>query len=146
MNIREKYQRKQTYTRYPISRFGLTLKYSCEMPSWWVTVAVWRTEKRTGWTNLTSASSLQHRMAILEEGLSIEKIGVSPEDAQFIELRAFQVRDIARIFRIPAHMLSDMDRGAAFASVEQLGLEFVIYTLMIVILIVRPQGLFARAR
>lgn len=70
-----------------------------------------------------------HRVAILEEGLKPEKLGISPEDAQFLDTRKFQVNEIARIFRVPPHMIADLDR-ATFSNIEHLGLEFVMYSLM----------------
>lgn len=66
---------------------------------------------------------------VLEEGMKYEPISIPPEDAQFLETRKFQLAEIARIFRIPLHMLNDLDR-ATFSNIEQQSLEFVIYTLM----------------
>ncbi len=66
---------------------------------------------------------------ILEEGLDWKQIGLPAEDALFLQLRMFQVREIARIYRIPPHMLADMEKGASFASVTEMSLEFVKYTL-----------------
>jgi len=70
-----------------------------------------------------------HRVAILEEGLDWQQIGIAPEDSQFLQTRKFQVSDIARMFRVPAHMAGDLER-ATFSNIEQQSLEFVIYTLM----------------
>jgi hypothetical protein len=67
-------------------------------------------------------------VAILEEGMKLYEIGIPPEDAQFLETRKFQVNEIARWFRIPPHMLADLER-ATFSNIEHLGLEFVIHTL-----------------
>lgn len=89
-----------------------------------------RKNLRDSWNEEHQGLSRSHRLGILEEGMGVEKIGIPPEDAQFIELRQFQVRDIARIYRVPLHMLADLEKGASFASVEQMSLEFVMYTLM----------------
>jgi hypothetical protein len=70
-----------------------------------------------------------HKVAILEEGLTWNAIGMSQRDAQYIEGRKFQVSEIARMFRIPPHMVGDLER-ATFSNIEQQGLEFVIYTMM----------------
>ena len=70
-----------------------------------------------------------HRLMILEEGMKVESMGVPPENAQFLETRKFQVAEIARLYRIPPHMLADLER-ATFSNIEQQSLEFVIYTLM----------------
>lgn len=69
-----------------------------------------------------------HRVAILEEGMILHEVGIPPEDAQFLETRKFQVTEIARWFRVPPHMVADLER-ATFSNIEHLGLEFVIYTL-----------------
>ena len=69
-----------------------------------------------------------HRVAILEEGMKIEEIGIPPEDAQFLQTRQFQVTEIARIYRIPPHMLADLTR-ATFSNIEQQSIEFVVHTL-----------------
>lgn len=69
------------------------------------------------------------RLAILEEGLKYQQIGVPPEDAQFLETRTFQVREVARWYRVPPHMLADLDR-ATFSNIEHLSLEFIQYTML----------------
>lgn len=66
-----------------------------------------------------------HKAAILEEGVSIEKIGIPPEDAQFLETRRFQIEEIARILRIPPHLMAMTDKAATYASVEQFAIQFV---------------------
>lgn len=71
----------------------------------------------------------QHSLAVLSQGLEYKELGMSNEDAQFLETRQYNARDIARIWRVPAHMLNEMT-GAIKANVEQMGLEFVIYSLM----------------
>jgi hypothetical protein len=65
---------------------------------------------------------------ILEEGMKVETIGIPPDDAQFLETRKFQVNEIARLFRVPPHLIGDLDR-ATFSNVEQQSLDFVIHTL-----------------
>jgi len=70
-----------------------------------------------------------HRTKILEEGMDVTTIGIPNNEAQFLETRKFQVTEIARIYRVPPHMLADLDR-ATFSNIEQQSLNFVIYTLM----------------
>jgi hypothetical protein len=70
-----------------------------------------------------------HRTKILEEGMSVTTIGIPNNEAQFLETRKFQVTEIARIYRVPPHMLADLDR-ATFSNIEQQSINFVIYTLM----------------
>jgi HK97 family phage portal protein len=73
--------------------------------------------------------SNSHRTKILEEGMDISTIGIPPNEAQFLETRKFQVTEIARIYRVPPHMLADLDR-ATFSNIEQQSINFVVYTLM----------------
>ena len=50
-------------------------------------------------------------------------------DAQFLETRKFQIAEIARIFRVPLHMLNELERST-FSNITQQSLEFVTYSLM----------------
>lgn len=83
---------------------------------------------RDTWQAAHGGLSNAHRVAVLEEGMTLREIGIPPEDAQFLETRKFQVAEIARVFRIPPHMLADLER-ATFSNIEHLGLEFVTHTL-----------------
>jgi len=65
-----------------------------------------------------------HKVALLEEGAKFHPISIPPEQAQFLETRKFTITEIARIFRVPPHMLADLER-ATFSNVEHLSLEFV---------------------
>jgi len=55
-------------------------------------------------------------------------IGIAPEQAQFLESRKFQIAEIARIFRVPLHMIGDLEKSS-FSNITQQSLEFVMYTL-----------------
>lgn len=81
------------------------------------------------WDASHTGLSNAHRTAILEEGMGIEKIGIPNDDAQFLETRKFQVRDIARLFRIAPHLVGDLEQ-ATFSNIEQQSLEFVTYTML----------------
>jgi len=70
-----------------------------------------------------------HRLMLLEEGMDIEKVGIPPENAQFLETRQFQKRDIARIFRVPLYLLADVEKGASYSSIEQQSLDFLKYSI-----------------
>ena len=67
-------------------------------------------------------------MAVLEEGMKYQQIGIPPEEAQFLETRKFQINEIARLYRIPPHMVGDLEKSS-FSNIEQQSLEFVKYTL-----------------
>src|SRR5699024_827571 len=73
-------------------------------------------------------SGNSNKIAVLEEGMKYTPIGISPEQAQFLETRKFQINESARIFRVPADMVGDLEK-ASFSNIEQQSLEFVKYTL-----------------
>lgn len=83
---------------------------------------------RESWNAVYQGSSNAHRVAVLEEGMKFQSIGIPPEQAQFLETRKFQINEIARIFRIPPHMVGDLEKSS-FSNIEQQSLEFVMYTL-----------------
>lgn len=83
---------------------------------------------RSDWRRLYEGPENVGRTAILQEDMKYQAIGVSQKDAQFLESRKFQVTEIARMFRIPPHMLADLER-ATFTNIEHQGLEFVTYTM-----------------
>lgn len=60
--------------------------------------------------------------------MKFQSIGIPPDQAQFLETRKFQLDEIARLFRIPPHMIGDLDRSS-FSNIEQQSLRFVKYTL-----------------
>lgn len=83
---------------------------------------------KESWNSAYQGSSNAHRVAVLEEGMKYQPIGISPEQAQFLETRKFQINEIARIFRVPPHMVGDLEKSS-FSNIEQQSLEFVKYTL-----------------
>ena len=83
---------------------------------------------REAWQSQFGDSQNSNRIAVLEEGLKYTPISISPEQAQFLETRKFQINEIARIFRVPPHMVGDLEKSS-FSNIEQQSLEFVKYTL-----------------
>lgn len=83
---------------------------------------------RTSWNAAYGGSSNAHKVAVLEEGMKYTPISISPNEAQFLETRKFQINEIARIFRVPPHMVGDLEKSS-FSNIEQQSLEFVKYTL-----------------
>lgn len=83
---------------------------------------------RESWQSTFGGSGNSNKIAVLEEGLKYTPIGISPEQAQFLETRKFQINEIARIFRVPPHMVGDLEKSS-FSNIEQQSLEFVKYTL-----------------
>lgn len=74
------------------------------------------------------AGSNRGKVLVLENGMKFHEVGVTNKDAQFLELRKFQITDIARMFRVPPHMIADLER-ATFSNIEQQSLEFVMHTM-----------------
>ena len=83
---------------------------------------------RDSWNSAFGGSSNANKVAVLEEGMKYTPISISPEQAQFLETRKFQINEIARIFRVPPHMVGDLEKSS-FSNIEQQSLEFVKYTL-----------------
>jgi HK97 family phage portal protein len=69
-----------------------------------------------------------HKPMVLEEGMKWSQLSVTPEDAQFLETRKFQVEEICRIFRVPLHMVQSLER-ATFNNIEHMSMQFVTHTL-----------------
>lgn len=70
----------------------------------------------------------KHSVGVLEDGAEFNTISIPPNHAQFIETRKFEVTDIARIFRVPPHMIADLER-ATFSNIEHQGIEFVVHSM-----------------
>ena len=83
---------------------------------------------RESWQSTFGGSGNANKIAVLEEGMKYTPISMSPEQAQFLETRKFQINEIARIFRVPPHMVGDLEKSS-FSNIEQQSLEFVKYTL-----------------
>lgn len=83
---------------------------------------------RESWNATFGGSQNANKVAVLEEGMKYSPISIAPDQAQFLETRKFQIDEIARIFRIPPHMVGDLDKSS-FSNIEQQSLEFVTYTL-----------------
>lgn len=79
---------------------------------------------RESWQQVYAGKANAGKVAVLEEGMKFSATTMPLADAQYLETRRFQVSDIARIFRIPPHMIGDLDR-ATFSNIEQQGIEFV---------------------
>ena len=83
---------------------------------------------RESWQATFGGSGNANKIAVLEEGKKYTPISISLEQAQFLETRKFQIDEIARIFRVPPHMIGDLEKSS-FNNIEQQSLEFVKYTL-----------------
>lgn len=83
---------------------------------------------RDSWQATFGGSANSGKIAVLEEGVKYTPISMAPNEAQFLETRKFQINEIARIFRVPPHMVGDLEKSS-FSNIEQQSLEFVKYTL-----------------
>lgn len=86
-----------------------------------------KTQARQDWEALQSGAN-QHRTAILDNGMKVKALSIPPEDAQFLESRAFTKREICAMFGVPPQMLADLEK-AIKSTTEQQGIEFLQYTL-----------------
>lgn len=111
--------------------FGAKLYANGAMPSGVLTTPgriadIERLKKQ--WADNYSGARNAGKVPILEEGLKYEPISINPKEAQFLETRRFQIGEIARIYRVPPHMVGDLEK-ASYSSIEQQSMEFVRYTL-----------------
>jgi HK97 family phage portal protein len=70
-----------------------------------------------------------HKIAVLSGGMTFKPFDNTNDDSQFLETRQFQVADIARIFRVPPHMIGDLSK-ATYSNIAQQSLEFCQYSLL----------------
>jgi HK97 family phage portal protein len=79
---------------------------------------------REAWDVIHKGTKNSGKIAVLEGGLKYTPLSVSPEEAQFLQTRKFQLNEIARIFRVPPHMIGDLEKSS-FSNIEQQSLDFV---------------------
>ena len=114
--------------------FGARLFQQGATPSAIVSIPSWLNpdQRKVAKDNLTEMYAglvNAHKPMLLEGGMTVQPGMFPPEDLQFLQLRLFQVREIARLFRIDPHMIADLER-ATHNNIEQLSLEFVMYTML----------------
>ena len=83
---------------------------------------------RASWNTAYGGSGDTGRVAVLEEGMHFEPLSIPNNEAQFLETRKFQVNEICRIFRVPPHMIGDLDR-ATFSNIESQNISFAVHTI-----------------
>ena len=84
---------------------------------------------REDWERLHRGAESAHRVGVLHMGLKWQPIGISQKDAEFLATTKLERSEIAAAFRVPLHMINDLER-ATFSNIEHQALEFVNYTLM----------------
>lgn len=83
---------------------------------------------RESWEDIHGGAGKAHRVAILEAGMKYKPISLPPNDAQFLETRRWNKEEIAQMFRVPPHLLADLQR-ATFSNIEHQSIEFVVHTI-----------------
>ena len=81
---------------------------------------------RESWMAAYGGSSNSNRIAILEEGMTFTRISMPNNEAQFLETRKFQVEEICRIYRVPPHMIGDLEH-ATFSNIEHQSIDFAVH-------------------
>lgn len=73
---------------------------------------------------------VKKRLWILEANFAAHDIGVSPQDAETMASRKFQVSELARFFGVPPHLVGDVEKSTSWGTgIEQQNLGFLQYTL-----------------
>lgn len=81
--------------------------------------------------NWEDAHWKRRRPAVLTGGLKWRPITTSASDNQMIEHRESLIRDIARVYRIPLHLIAGVGgNNQTYMNVESAGVSFVRYTLL----------------
>lgn len=84
---------------------------------------------RNTWDSGYAGGDKSGRTAILEHGVEFEALQLSSVDAQYLELRKFQLQEIARLWRIPLHLLNDLER-TTHSNAEHMGQQFLTFCLL----------------
>ena len=83
---------------------------------------------RDSWNTAYGGSANANKVCILEEGMTYAPISIPNSEAQFLETRKFQVEEICRIFRVPPHLVCNLDR-ATFSNIEHSSIDFAVHTI-----------------
>ena len=83
---------------------------------------------RESWNSAYGGSSNSNRVAILEEGMTFTPLSIPNNEAQFLETRKFQVDEICRIFRVPPHLVGNLEH-ATFSNIEHQSIDFAVHTI-----------------
>ncbi|GAB5100505.1 phage portal protein [Caballeronia sp. HLA56] len=82
-----------------------------------------------GWNAKFGGSGNAKKVALLQEGMTFRPLSMTNVDAALIDALRLSALDIARIYKIPAHMVNELER-ATFSNIEHQEIQFVIYTLL----------------
>ncbi len=81
---------------------------------------------RESWDAAYGGSGNANRVAVIEEGMTFTPISIPNNEAQFLETRKFQVEEICRIYRVPPHMIGDLEH-ATFSNIEHQSIDFAVH-------------------
>lgn len=88
-----------------------------------------RSQLGKSWGDAHAGEGNHNKTAVLSNGLKIQQLTITPEDAQFLETRKYQSEDIARVFRVPLHLIGNLDRSTN-NNIEHQSREFLTYTML----------------
>ena len=83
---------------------------------------------RESWNAAYGGSSNANRVAVIEEGMTFTPLSIPNNEAQFLETRKFQVDEICRIFRVPPHLVCNLEH-ATFSNIEHSSIDFAVHTI-----------------
>ncbi len=84
---------------------------------------------KASWASEFGGSKQSHKPQVLEEGMTWKTIGVSPDEAQFLETVKYRKSDVAAFYRVPPHMIGLME-DATFDNITQQSQDFVTFTML----------------
>jgi HK97 family phage portal protein len=79
------------------------------------------------WNAGYQGAAKAHKIAILEEGAKFSPMSIPPNEAQFLETRKFSTNEICRLFKVPPHLVGDLER-ATFSNIEHQSIDFVTHS------------------
>ncbi len=68
-----------------------------------------------------------HKIGVLEDGMKFHPIGIPPNEAQFLETRKYSTNEICRLFKVPPHLVGDLEK-ATFSNIEHQSIDFVVHS------------------
>lgn len=89
------------------------------------------TKLRDSWQVAHQGLGNSHRVAVLEEGVEWQQVGIPPDEAQFLETRRFQETQICQLYSVPPHMIGITERSTSWGTgIEEQGISFIKFTLL----------------
>lgn len=84
---------------------------------------------KASWQEKTGLENA-HMPVILEQGAKIDRLGIAPEQAQYLQTRKHNITEIARWYKLPVYFLKEMQDAGVRANVESESIQLVIYSLL----------------